>query len=83
LGYQSIGRMMGLEWILGRLAGGYRVDPVSSGSGPVVVSCKYGDESVGSGTTELVSRCRRYRLFIYVISTCTCDEHSEAMKLYM
>jgi hypothetical protein len=31
------------------------VDPVGSGLGPVVGSCEYGDEPMGSGATELVS----------------------------
>jgi hypothetical protein len=28
---QGVDERMGSEWILGRLAGGYRVDPVGSG----------------------------------------------------
>jgi hypothetical protein len=42
------------EWILGRLAGECRVDPVGSGQGPVAGSCEYGDEPSGSGATELL-----------------------------
>jgi hypothetical protein len=34
---------------------GVRVDAAGSGAGPVVSSCKYGDEPAGSGATELVS----------------------------
>jgi hypothetical protein len=37
---------MGKQWILGRFAVGFRVDPVGS--------CKYGDEPAASGATELV-----------------------------
>jgi hypothetical protein len=33
----------------------FRVDPVSSGQGPVAGSCKYGDEPAGSGATDLVT----------------------------
>jgi hypothetical protein len=51
---QGIHRRMGLEWILGRLAGGCGVDPVGSGQGQVAGSCDYGDELAGSGATELV-----------------------------
>jgi hypothetical protein len=31
------------------------LDPVGSGQGPVVGSCEYGNEPLGSGATELVS----------------------------
>jgi hypothetical protein len=31
------------------------VDPVGSGYEPVAGSCEYGDESAGSGATELVN----------------------------
>jgi hypothetical protein len=31
-----------------------RVDPVGSGSKPVAGSCKYGDEPLDSGATELL-----------------------------
>jgi hypothetical protein len=30
------------------------LEPVGSGQGPVADSCEYGDESSGSGATELV-----------------------------
>jgi hypothetical protein len=43
-------------WILGRVAGGCRVDPVGLGLGPVAGSCEYGDESLRSGATGLVLR---------------------------
>jgi hypothetical protein len=53
---QGVDGRMDSEWILGKLAAGCVVDPVSSGYGPVASSCKYGDEPSGSGATEL----RRY-----------------------
>jgi hypothetical protein len=43
----------GVEWR--EIGWGCRVYPVGSGSGPVAASCKYGDESAGSGATYLVS----------------------------
>jgi hypothetical protein len=49
---QGIDGRMKAEWILERLAGG------ASGSNWLRIgigSCEYGDESSGSGTTELVS----------------------------
>jgi hypothetical protein len=46
---------MGWEWILWRLAGGVGVDSDGSGLGPVAGCCKYGDEPLGSGSTEFVS----------------------------
>jgi hypothetical protein len=49
---QDVDGSMGPVWILGRLAGGCRVDPVGSGWGPVAGSCKYGDEPAGSGATK-------------------------------
>jgi hypothetical protein len=52
---QGIDGRMGLECILGRFSGGCRVDPVGSGEGLVAGSCKYGDEPLGSGTTDLVN----------------------------
>jgi hypothetical protein len=33
------------------------VDSFGSAWGPVAGSCEYGDEPMGSGTTELVSVC--------------------------
>jgi hypothetical protein len=45
---------MGSEWILGRLAGKCRVDPVGLVYGPVGGYCEYGDEPSGSGATESV-----------------------------
>jgi hypothetical protein len=50
---QGIYGRMGSEWILGRLAGRCRVDPVGSEYGLVAGSCKYSDEPSGSGTMEL------------------------------
>jgi hypothetical protein len=45
---------VGSEWILGRLAGGCRVDPRGS--------CKHGDEPAGSGSTELyISRAINHK----------------------
>jgi hypothetical protein len=52
---QGVDERMGSEWILGRLAGGCRADPVGSGHGPLAGSCKYSDEHAGSGNTYLVS----------------------------
>jgi hypothetical protein len=46
---------MGSEWLLGRLAGGCGVDPAGSGQGLVASSCKYGDEPLVSGATDLVT----------------------------
>jgi hypothetical protein len=46
---------MGLEWILGRLAGGCEVDSPGSGQGPLANCCECGDEPSGSSTAELVS----------------------------
>jgi hypothetical protein len=43
--------MMGSEWILGRMDGGW-VDSVSSENIPVVSSCEDGDEPSVSGATE-------------------------------
>jgi hypothetical protein len=43
---------IGSEWILERLAGRFRVDTV--GKEPVAGSCKYGNETAGSGAKELV-----------------------------
>jgi hypothetical protein len=47
---------MGLEWILGRLTGGWgcKVDSFGLGYGLVAYSYEYGDEPLGSGTIELV-----------------------------
>jgi hypothetical protein len=42
---------MGSEWILGNCLEGYGVDPVGSGYGLVMGSCKYSDEPSGSSTT--------------------------------
>jgi hypothetical protein len=58
---------MGSKWFLGRLAGRgrNRVNPVCSGYGPVVGSCKYGDEPSGSGATELVSYCSYQVAILY------------------
>jgi hypothetical protein len=41
------------EWI-GRLAGGFGIDPAGSGLGRVAGSCKYGDESASSDAKKLV-----------------------------
>jgi hypothetical protein len=46
---------MGSEWILGRLAGGFRVDSLGSIQGLVAAYCEYGDKSSDSGATGLVS----------------------------
>jgi hypothetical protein len=43
---QSLDGRMGSEWVLRRLAGGCRVDPVGSGC------CECGDEPAGSAATE-------------------------------
>jgi hypothetical protein len=51
LGDQGVDGRMGSEWILGRLAGECRVDPVGSGQGTVTSSCECGDEPAGSGAT--------------------------------
>jgi hypothetical protein len=52
---QGVDGRKGSEWILGRLAGECRVDPVGSGQEPVAGCCEYGDESAGSSATDLVS----------------------------
>jgi hypothetical protein len=52
---QGIDGRVGSDWILGRLAGGCRVDPVGSGYRPLVGFCNYSDRPLGSGATELVS----------------------------
>jgi hypothetical protein len=49
---QGVDGKMRSEWVL-RLTG--EVDQVVLGYGPVVGSCKYGDEPSDSGATELVS----------------------------
>jgi hypothetical protein len=49
--------------MLGRLAGGYRLDTVGPGQGQVAGSCEYGDEPAGSGATELVSYAFRNLFF--------------------
>jgi hypothetical protein len=46
---------LGSEWILGRLAGGFRVDSIGSVQGLVAVYCEYGDKSSYADATELVS----------------------------
>jgi hypothetical protein len=50
---QGVDGRMGSEWILGRLTGECRMDPVGSGQEPVAGSCEYGDELSVSGATEL------------------------------
>jgi hypothetical protein len=69
---------------LGEIGRGYRVDPFGSGQGPMVVSYKYGDEHVGSGTMELVScyirvsGCYRVSFIVDILSnvclevSCSC-----------
>jgi hypothetical protein len=47
---QGVDRRMGSEWILTRLVGECRVDPVGSGKGPVADSCEYGDVRVPAGS---------------------------------
>jgi hypothetical protein len=51
---QGVDGRMGSEWILGRVARGYRVYVFDSGYGPMAVSCKCGVEPAGSGSTDLV-----------------------------
>jgi hypothetical protein len=46
---------MGSEWILGRLAGGCRLDSTGSGWGPVANCCECSDGPSGSCATELVN----------------------------
>jgi hypothetical protein len=52
---QDVDGRMSSEWILGRLAGECRLDPVGSGQTPVAFSCKYDHKPAGSGATVLVS----------------------------
>jgi hypothetical protein len=46
---------IGLDWILGIMAGGCGLDSTVSGQGPVAGCCECGDELSGSCATELVS----------------------------
>jgi hypothetical protein len=47
---------MGLEWILGRLAGGGGgVDSTGSAQGPEAGCCESGDEPLGSVAKELAN----------------------------
>jgi hypothetical protein len=50
---QGVDGRMGLEWMLGRLAGGCGVESLGSGWGPVAGFCEYGDEPSGSGAALL------------------------------
>jgi hypothetical protein len=52
---QGIDGRTGSECILGRLAGGCGVDPVSSGEELVAGCCDNSDEPAGYGTTDLVN----------------------------
>jgi hypothetical protein len=45
---------MGLEWILGKLAGECEFDSTGSKQGPVASCCECGDEPSGSSAKELV-----------------------------
>jgi hypothetical protein len=51
---QGVGGRMGLEWVLGRLAGGCGLDSTGSGQGPMAGYCERGDEPSGFCAAELV-----------------------------
>jgi hypothetical protein len=55
LKHHSVDGKMGLEWMLGKLAGGCGLESTGSGQGPVAGYCECGDEPSGSCATELVS----------------------------
>jgi hypothetical protein len=51
---QGVGRRMGSDLILGRLAGECGLDSTGSGEGPVASCCECGNEPSCSFATELV-----------------------------
>jgi hypothetical protein len=52
---QGVDGRIGSEWTLGRLVGGCGVDSPGSGWGFLAGCCECGEETSGSGSTELVS----------------------------